>query len=143
MAKLTLVEQINDHQLRYPHMYTPGASMSFKQFRRIANFIQPGLRYLDPSNTRAAVQFVIAQGKINRVLSQKGLKLKSSNYYQTWYIAEDSDKEVTTMYNRSRLITNAANRLHTGIKQYKCNPTTRLTTAALAQTASYIDAKLF
>ena len=143
MTPTELVKEIDHHQRKYPARYSTGATMSYKQFRRMTNFIEPGLNKLDPSNIKDAVKFVSVQTKINRVLSQKGLKLKSRNYYNEWYIAEDSGAEVNRMQAAAIRIDNAAERLRVGIARNKCNPHARLTAQAIIDTAAYINAKAF
>ena len=143
MTPTELVKQIDDHQRKYPTRYFTGATMSYKQFRRMANFITPGLNKLDPSVTADIVQFINTQAKINRILAHKGLKLKSRNYYTEWYIAEDSNREVARMNRKAITLVNAANRLHTGIKRNKSNPLARLTASVITETAKYLHARLF
>jgi hypothetical protein len=144
MTNTQLVTEIKAHIEKHATRYSVGSKpMSFKQFRRIANFIEPGLNKLDPSNTKDAVQYVNVQARLNRVLSQLGLKLKSKDYYNTWYIAENPSGEVTIMQNKAARIAGAATRLQAGIRTKKSNPKAKLSQKAVVDTAKYIRANAF
>jgi hypothetical protein len=144
MTNLELVNKIIAHIQKHSAKYSIGAKpMSFKQFRRIANFIEPGLNKLDPSNTRDMVQFVSVQRKLNNILSQLGLKLKSRDYYSTWYMAEDPHAEVARMRGKAGRIAGAATRLQAGIIAKKSNPNANLSQKAIDDTAKHIRASAF
>jgi hypothetical protein len=141
MTNTQLVNNIIAHIQKHSTKYSIGSKpMSFKQFRRIANFVQPGLNKLTPGDAKVNLQFVKAQTKLNRVLSQLGLKLKSRDYYSTWYMAEDPQAEVTRMQGKATRIAGAATRLQAGIIAKHSNPNAKLAKKAIDDTAEYIRA---
>ena len=137
------VERIDQHIIKHANKYSAGSSMSFKAFRRLANFVQPGLNKLDPKDTQSAVQYVNAQAKINRVLVNKGLKLKSKNYYNTWYIEGDVKAETKRMQAKLNRISSSIVNLRAGAKVHNGNASAKLSSSQHADIASYINARPF
>ena len=115
-------ERIKNHIIKHHNKYTQGYTMSYKQFRRIANFVCPGLRHADPAIMSDALKYVAAQGKLNKILFKKGLKLTSSNYYTRWHVALDTPTEVAKMNKTSKIIRTAAATLRTGYAINRGNP---------------------
>jgi len=134
-------ERIDAYITKYPTRFEKGSSMSAKQFRRMTNFIVPGIKLALPDSPQNTLMFVNAQAKLNRVLRKKGLKLKSRNYYKEWYIEPDTLNEVTRMRAISQRMGNAATDLFAGHKIHSGSSSADIT-SDYAEINSYINSSI-
>lgn len=94
MNQTTLVNQINDYITKYPNAFTPGTTMSYKQFRRRFAKFNPSLKDADPMYTDNAAQFVSMYSQLNKVLRKRGMYMKSSNYCQKFVMGVDTQARI-------------------------------------------------
>lgn len=119
---------LDKHQRKFAS--DSGKRISATWIKKHLAWLVPELATADPSQTRDIYAFLKVQSKLNRVLAQRGMYIKTENYYQWFRVlsAEATSKKVKSYLAKSRGNKTAANRLSSGLIRHKAK-WSRLNTA--------------
>lgn len=104
-----------------------GDSFTSAQFARMFKIKKPkSTNYSEIHSFQ--MKKVSAQSAINQKLAERGLYLKSKNYYNVFYIVDDDkvNKEISRYYNESASKTKLGVRLEVGVETARYKKTNRL-----------------
>ena len=74
-----------------PTAIKAGTTLSWKQFRKIFSPVFPRLVGITPTKTVNAIHYVNAYMKINRVLAENGMVIKSTKYLTEFHVLGKGD----------------------------------------------------
>lgn len=105
-------------------LHTSGTSLTnrtwkFKGFQKRFSRYFPELATLDNTLMRDCLRIVGIQVDINKVLRKRGMAIKSSGYYNTFTVVENTSKKVEQLDNKVNKITHYRNELNEGIFNYR------------------------